>query len=109
MNRNVIAYVLVPVLALAAGVFVLQYRAGIAEKESREFCAAVLVGMPAKDVAMQALKAGFTVNDAGEAADTLLVSKTVYTSARELFGCLIRRDSAGKVVEARPEHRVVPD
>lgn len=109
MSRSLFAYLLVPLLALATGVVVMQYRAGIAEQESRDFCAAVLPGSAVKDVATQALRAGYSVNDAGEATDTMLVSKTLYTTRRELFGCLIRRDSAGKVVEARPEHRVVPD
>ena len=109
MKRSVFAYVVVPLLALATGIFVMHYRAGVAEKEAREFCAAIQPGVAVDGVIRQALRAGYTVNDAGEAADTMLVSKTVYTAERELFGCLIRRDTAGRVVDAQPEHRVVPD
>lgn len=109
MKRSLFAYLVVPLLALATGIFVMNYRAGLAEKEAREFCAAIQPGAAVNDVIRQALRAGYAVNDAGEAADTMLLSRTVYTTERELFGCLVRRDTAGRVVDARPEHRVVPD
>ena len=109
MKRSLFAYLVVPLLALGTAIFMMNYRAGLAEKEAREFCAAIQQGAAVNDVIRQALRAGYTVNDAGEVADTLLVSKTVYTTERELFGCLIRRDTAGRVIDARPEHKVVPE
>mgnify|MGYP006281372113 CR=1 FL=1 len=109
MNRNFFAFLIVPVLALATGTFVLHYRAGVMERETQDFCAAVEPGSQVTEVIKRALGAGYTVNDAGEAANTLLASKTLYVFEKELFGCLITRDDDGKVLHARAEHRVVPD
>ena len=109
MNRSFFAFLIVPVLALATGIFVLHYRAGVMEKETQDFCAAIEPGAPVKDVITRALRAGYTVNDAGEAANTLLASKTLYVFDKELFGCLVTRDVDGRVLHARAEHRVVPD
>ena len=109
MKRSFFAFLIVPVLALATGIFVLHYRAGLLEKETQDFCAAIEPGAALRDVISRALRAGYTVNDAGEAANTLLASKTLYVFDKELFGCLITRDIEGKVLQARAEHRVVPD
>ena len=75
MNRSFFAFLIVPVLALATGIFVLHYRAGVMEKATQDFCAAVEPGAAVKDVISLALRAGYTVNDAGEAANTLLVNE----------------------------------
>ena len=109
MNRQFLAFAATPLLALGSGALYLEYRAGVLEKEVREFCAAVPAGTPLKDFASVALRAGYAVTDDGTDSRGLLASKVLYTWEQERYGCLVTRDAESRVASARFEQHTIAD